>query len=112
MEYFIQIHSHKTKFILSLISAILYQMGSSLVTTIGSFCVYFISYIYYKDKNSNINLQFGNLNGPIILLLLSSFSPLSGVIDKQLGSILTLILSSSIVIFKEIYGYFILYQYL
>ena len=106
MEYFIQIHSHKTKFILSLISAILYQMGSSLVTTIGSFCVYFISYIYYKDKNSNINLQFGNLNGPIILLLLSSFSPLSGVIDKQLGSILTLILSSSIVEICLILYYF------
>ena len=106
MEYLINIHSHKTKFILSLISAILYQMGSSIVTTIGSFCVYFISYIYYKDKNSNINLQFGNLNGPIILLLLSSFSPLSGVIDKQLGSILTLILSSSIVEICLILYYF------
>ena len=106
MEYLINIHSHKTKFILSLISAILYQMGSSIVTTIGSFCVYFISYIYYKDKNSKINMQFGNLNGPIILLLLSSFSPLSGVIDKQLGSILTLILSSSIVEICLILYYF------
>ena len=97
MEYFIQIHSHKTKFILSLISAILYQMGSSLVTTIGNFCVYFISYIYYKNTNSTINMQYGNINGPIILLLLSSFSPLSGVIEKKFGAKFTLIFSALIV---------------
>ena len=97
MEYFIQIHSHKTKFILSLISAILYQMGSSMVTTIGNFCVYFISYIYYKDTSKKINMQYGNINGPIILLLLSSFSPLSGIFEKKIGSKFTLILSSSIV---------------
>ncbi len=95
MEYFFQIHSHKKKFIFSLISSILYQMGSSIVTTIGSFCVYFVSYIYYKD--SWVNMQYGNINGPIILLLLSSFSPLSGVIEKKIGPKLTLILSSSIV---------------
>ena len=70
-------------------------MGSSIVTTIGSFCVYFVSYIYYKD--SWVNMQYGNINGPIILLLLSSFSPLSGVIEKKIGPKLTLILSSSIV---------------
>ena len=97
MEHFIQINSHKIKFILSLISAILYQMGSSLVTTIGNFCVYFISYIYYKNTEQKINMQFGNINGPIILLLLSSFSPLSGLFEKKIGSKLTLILSSSIV---------------
>ena len=97
MEYFIQIHSHKAKFILSLISAILYQMGSSLVTTIGNFCVYFISYIYYKNQNSTINMQYGNINGPIILLLLSSFSPLSGVIEKKFGPKLTLIFSALLV---------------
>ena len=97
MEHFIQINFHKTKFILSLISAILYQMGSSLVTTIGNFCVYFISYIYYKNTEQKINMQFGNINGPIILLLLSSFSPLSGLFEKKIGSKLTLILSSSIV---------------
>ena len=97
MEYFIKIHSYKSKFILSLISAILYQMGSSIVTTIGSFCVYFISYIYYKDTTSNINIQYGNINGPIILLLLSSFSPLSGLMEKKFGPKLTLILSSSLV---------------
>ena len=97
MEYFVQIHSHKTKFILSLISAILYQMGSSLVTTIGNFCVYFISYIYYKNTDSKINMQYGNINGPIILLLLSSFSPLSGVFEKKFGPKFTLIFSAFIV---------------
>jgi len=72
-------------------------MGSSLVTTIGNFCVYFISYIYYKNTNSTINMQYGNINGPIILLLLSSFSPLSGVIEKKFGAKFTLIFSALIV---------------
>ena len=54
MEHFIKIHSHKKKFILSLISAILYQMGSTIVTTLGSFCVYFISYIHYENLNTKI----------------------------------------------------------
>ena len=93
MENFIHIHSHKKKFILSLISAILYQMGSTIVTTLGNFCVYFISYIHYENPETKINMQYGNINGPIILLLLSSFSPLSGIIEKKLGPKLTLILS-------------------
>ena len=97
MEHFIKIHSHKKKFILSLISAILYQMGSTIVTTLGSFCVYFISYIHYENPNTKINMQYGNINGPIILLLLSSFSPLSGIIEKKFGPKLTLILSSLLV---------------
>ena len=97
MEHFINIHSYKKKFILSLISAILYQIGSTIVTTLGSFCVYFISYIHYENPDTKINMQYGNINGPIILLLLSSFSPLSGIIEKKLGPKLTLILSSLLV---------------
>ena len=97
MEHFIKIRSYKAKLILSLISSILYQMGSTIVTTLGSFCVYFISYIHYENPDTKINMQYGNINGPIILLLLSSFSPLSGIIEKKIGPKLTLILSSSLV---------------
>ena len=97
MDYFIHIHSHKTRFIISLISAILYQMSSSIVTTLGNFCVYFISYIHYQNPKEKINMQYGNINGPIILLLLSSFSPLSGIMEKKFGPKVTLILSSLIV---------------
>ena len=106
MEYLFQINSYKTRFILSFISAIIYQMSSSIVTTLGSFCVYFISYIHYKSPNTNINMQYGNINGPIIILLLSSFSPLSGLFEKKLGPKLTLILSSSIVEICLIFYYF------
>ena len=106
MDYFIHIHSHKKRFILSLISAILYQMSSSIVTTLGNFCVYFISYIHYKNPNEKINMQYGNINGPIILLLLSSFSPLSGIMEKKFGSKITLILSSLIVELCLIFYFF------
>ena len=72
---------NKMKFICSLISAIIYQCGSSVVVTIGNFCVYFVSYIYYNNKS--LNIQYGNLMGPITLLLLSIFSPFSGLIEKK-----------------------------
>ena len=106
MDYFIHIHSHKTRFILSLISAILYQMSSSIVTTLGNFCVYFISYIHYKNPDEKINMQYGNINGPIILLLLSSFSPLSGIMEKKFGPKITLLLSSLIVELCLIFYFF------
>ena len=104
MEYFIPIKDHKIKFYFALCSGIIYQLGSSLVITIGNFCVYFASYIHYKDNW--VNMQYGNIMAPIILLLLSSFSPISGVIEKKIGPKLTLLLSSVIV---EIC--FILYYY-
>ena len=95
MEYCSCIQSNKSKFILSLISAIIYQFGSQMVVTIGNFCVYFASYIHYKDEW--VNMQYGNVMAPIILLLLSSFSPLSGVIEKKIGPRLTLLISSIII---------------
>ena len=95
MEYFPGIKSHKSKFILSLISAIFYQFGSQIVITTGSLCVYFISYIHHKYEW--VNMHYGNITAPIIMLLLSSFSPLSGIIEKKIGSRFTLLLSSILV---------------
>lgn len=95
MEYFSFIESYNTKFILSICSAIIYQMGSSIVVAIGNFCVYFASYIHYKDEW--VNMQYGNIMAPIILLLLSCFSPFSGVIEKKIGPRFTLLISSIIV---------------
>ena len=103
MEYFGN-YNYKTKFYLSLLSAIIYQLGSSMVVSIGNFSVYFISYIHYKD--TWVSMQYGNIMAPIILLLLAIFSPLSGLIEKRIGPRLTLLISSIIV---EVC--FILYYY-
>ena len=104
MEYFSFIESYNTKFILSICSAIIYQMGSSIVVAIGNFCVYFASYIHYKDEW--VNMQYGNIMAPIILLLLSCFSPFSGVIEKKIGPRFTLLISSIIVEICLIIYYF------
>jgi len=87
--------SYKTKFIFSLISAIIYQLGSQVVVTIGNFCVYFSSYLHlYQDW---VNIQSCNIVAPIIILLLAIFSPISGIIEKRIGPKLTLLISSIIV---------------
>ena len=104
MEYFCPIQNFKTKFILSLLSGIIYQFGSSMVVTIGNFCVYFASYIHYK--HSWVNIQYGNIMAPTILLILSSFSPFSGVIEKKIGPRFTLLISSIIVEICFILYYF------
>ena len=105
MEYFFPIENYKTKFILSLISGIIYQFGSSMVVTIGNFCVYFASYIHYK-QHSWVNMQYGNIMSPTILLILSSFSPFSGIIEKKIGPRFTLLISSIIVEICFILYYF------
>ena len=104
MEYLINIKNYHFKFILSLSSAIVHQLGSSIVTTIGNFCVYFVSYIHYKD--TWVNMQYGNMMSSIIFLLLSSFSPLSGVMEKNIGPRLTLLISSLIIEVSLILYYF------
>lgn len=95
MEYFSSIENYKIKFVLALCSGIIYQLGSSMVVTIGNFCVYFASYISYNQ--TWVNMQYGNIIGPTIVLLLSCFSPFSGIIEKKIGSKFTLLISSIIV---------------
>ena len=103
MEYFIN-PNYKTKFIFSLLSAIIYQLGSSVVVTIGNFSVYFVSYIHYKYEW--VNMQYGNSMAPTILLLLAIFSPLSGLLEEKIGPRFTLLLSSIIVEICFILYYF------
>ena len=61
----------------------------------GNFSVYFISYIHHKENW--VDMQYGNLMRPIILLFLSLFSPFSGIMENLFGPRISL-LASSIVI--------------
>ena len=73
----------------------MFQFGSSVILASGSFAVYFLSYIHYKDDY--VSMQYGNIMSPIIYLFLSAFSPLSGIIVRKIGPRLTFLLSSTIV---------------
>ena len=95
MDVYFKVKSKRTKFILSFVSSIVYLLGYSIIMESGNFSVYFISYIHYKQ--SWVDMQFGNLMRPIIILFLSVFSPLSGIMENLVGPRLAL-LSSSIVI--------------
>ena len=95
MDVYFKVKSKRTKFILSFISALLYLLGYSIIMESGNFSVYFISYIHYKQEW--VDMQFGNLMRPIIVLFLSVFSPLSGIMENLVGPRLAL-LSSAIVI--------------
>ena len=95
MDVYIKVKSKRTKFILSFISSIVYLLGYSIIMESGNFSVYFISYIHYKQEW--VDMQFGNLMRPIIILFLSVFSPLSGIMENLVGPRLAL-LSSAIVI--------------
>ena len=95
MEIWCKIEKKRTKFILAFISAIMFQFGSSVILASGSFAVYFLSYIHYKDDY--VSMQYGNIMSPIIYLFLSAFSPLSGIIVRKIGPRLTFLLSSTIV---------------
>ena len=95
MEVWCKIEKKRTKFILAFISAVMFQLGSSVILASGGFAVYFLSYIHYKDDY--VSMQYGNIMSPIIYLFLSAFSPLSGIIVKKIGPRWTFILSSTIV---------------
>jgi MFS family permease len=104
MDVYIKVKSKRTKFILSFISSIVYLLGYSIIMESGNFSVYFISYIHYKQEW--VDMQFGNLMRPIIILFLSVFSPLSGIMENLVGPRLAL-LSSAIVIEIALIFFFI-----
>ena len=95
MDVYFKVKSKRTKFILSFISSLLYLLGYSIIMESGNFSVYFISYIHYKQNW--VDMQFGNMMRPIIVLFLSVFSPLSGIMENLVGPRLAL-LSSAVVI--------------
>ena len=92
MDIFFKINSKKCQFALSFLSAVIYQLGYELVITSGSFTVYFLSYIRYKQEW--VDMNYGNLMRPVVLLFLSLFSPLSGPMEHFFGPRITIVLSS------------------
>ena len=89
------IKKKKTKFILSLLSAIFYLLGQGVLFGSTGLSVYFLSYIHHKDKW--VDMMYGNLMMPVMGFFLSSFSPLSGTLEKIFGPIISLLISSIII---------------
>ena len=95
IEKIFTIKKKKTKFILSLVSAILYLLGQGVLVGATGMSVYILSYIHHKDKW--VDMQYGNLMTPLISLFLSIFAPLSGPLEKNFGPITSLFISSLII---------------
>ena len=85
----------KTKFILSFIGTLLYGFGGLTTMGIGQYNVYITSYFYHNKVN--IDMQYGNLIMPIIMLSNSIFSPLAGYMENKIGLYLSLALSSILI---------------
>ena len=104
MDIFFKIKKKRTKFILSAISALAYLIGYSIIMESGNFSVYFISYI--REKQKWVDMQYGNLMRPVILLFLSLFSPLSGVMESLFGSRIALLTSAILIEITLFFFYF------
>ena len=83
--------SKKTKFILSTISALLMHFGTAPIFAFGGLNVYITSYInrFFDDT---INLHYGLLLMPLMLVSLTVFIPLAGFLESKLGSRTTMVL--------------------
>ena len=94
MDVFFKIKSKKCQFILSFISAVMYQLGFQIVMISGNFTVYFLSYIRYEQ--TWVDMNYGNLMRPVVLLFLSIFAPLSGTMEHCFGPRIPIIISATI----------------
>ena len=104
MDIFFSIKKKRNKFICAVLSTIAYFFGYSCIMESGNFSVYFISYIHYFQKW--VGMQYGNLMRPVVLLFLSCFSPLSGLMETLLGSRLSLLISAVVIEITYIFFYF------
>ena len=95
MDIFTKIESKKIQFILSFISATIYQLGFNIILESCNFTVYFLSYIRYKQ--TWVDMNYGNLMRPVVLLFLAIFSPLSGAMEHFFGPRISVIISSLVV---------------
>jgi len=95
MDIFTKIESKKAQFILSFTSAAIYQLGFNIILESCNFTVYFLSYIRYEQ--TWVDMNYANLMRPVVLLFLSIFSPLSGVMEYFCGIRMSLIISSIVV---------------
>ena len=95
MERLSCIKKKKTKFILSVLSAIFYLLGQGVIIGSSGLSVYILSYIHHKDEW--VDMQYGNLMMPFMTFFLSLFSPISGPLEKMCGPIISLFISSIII---------------
>jgi len=95
MDLFTKIASKKAQFILSFASAAIYQLGFNIILESCNFTVYFLSYIRYEQPW--VDMNYGNLMRPVVLLFLAIFSPLSGAMEHFCGIRISLIISSLVV---------------
>ena len=95
MDIFFRIKSKKCQFALSFLSAIIYQAGFEIIMSSCSFTVYFLSYIHYEQ--TWVDMNYGNLMRPIVLLFLAFFAPLSGTMEHFCGPRISIIVSSIVV---------------
>lgn len=104
MEKFFKIKSKRNQFICSVFSAIFYLLGYSCIMECSNFSVYFISYIHYKQ--TWVNMQYGNLMRPVVLLFLSCFSPLSGAMEHLFGPRIALFTSALVIEIVFVFFFF------
>jgi len=95
MEQLVYIKTKKTKFILALLSGIIYILGQGVLLGSCGIYVYILSYIHYKYDW--VDLPYGNLMMPLMTFCMSLFSPLSGTLEKIYGPIISMLISSIIV---------------
>ena len=89
----------------------IYQLGFDIIMVSFRFTVYFLSYIRYEQ--TWVDLNYGNLMRPVVLLFLAFFAPLSGTMDHFCGPRISIIVSAIVIeisficlFSKEIYGFF------
>jgi MFS family permease len=95
MDIFFRIKSKKCQFALSFLSAIIYQAGFEIIMSSCSFTVYFLSYIHYEQ--TWVDMNYGNLMRPVVLLFLAFFAPLSGTMEHFCGPRISIIVSAIVV---------------
>ena len=104
MDVFIKVKRKRNQFILSFLSAIVYLLGYSIIMESGNFSVYFLSYIHYNQNW--VDMQYGNLMRPVVLLFLSLFSPLSGMMENLVGPRFALLISCIVIEITLFFFYF------
>ena len=89
-----KIKKKRTRYILSFIGTIIFGIGGLVSMGIGQYSVYITSYFHHKQVK--IDMQYGNLIMPLLMLSQSLSGPFAGFIEKKIGLYLSLILSSLI----------------
>jgi len=87
-----KIKKKRTRYILTFIGSIIFGIGGIASLGISQYSVYITSYFHHNQVE--IDMQYGNLIMPILMLSNSIFSPLAGLIENKIGLYLSLIFSS------------------